>query len=575
MFRINQKAKLFLAVVVFLLLAPLTIYYVVDGVFDLRSRAGDPDVLPEEFKIADLNADNKITIADFSIWLSNFRQFKLNPAAFNAMSDLDKNAAITISDFAIWLDLWRKYKVYNFGGDGGVTPPIIVESPLFGTGTDGSVSVSADTNINTSTISSTRSCADAKSYNVVKFDSDTVVQVNEGVSEACIKTGDEVLVLGLAGTETNVETVGNYETFIVASVAGDKITFATAKTKAFGNKAIVQRVPQYENVSIAAGKSLYPSAWDGTSGGVVFFRATGRVSVEGTIHADGMGYRGGAASLNNGQNSKPGEGAIPSSGTNGQGGAIGQNGFAGTFSGGGGAGTSMKTGGVASTLLGSTGGGGGGGASSGSGNDFGGFAGGGGGGGNGTGGIGGKSAEYGTSTVGATGTDMAGAGGKAARGSKTVTATGSTVYKKQAGGGGGGGATIGTANLLKLTFGGGGGGGGCGTGVEKQNRQGTSGTNGGGIIYIAANEITVTGVISARGLDPVVPSYRAGGQGGGGAGGSIKLIGNILNLGTNKILATGGANTTTGGTGGMGRIGIQYMSTFTGSTNPVSANSKI
>lgn len=307
MFRINQKSKLFLAVVVFLLLTPLTIYYVIDGVFDLRSRAGNTGTLAEEFKIADLNADNSLGIEDFNIWLSNFRQFRDSPTAYNAMSDLDKNEAIGISDFVLWLNLWRKYKA-SIAGGGGVTPPVVVNSPLFGTGIDGDISVSADTNINTATISSSRSCADAKSYTVVKFDSDTVVQVNEGVSEACVKTGDEVLIIGLSGTETNVETVGNYETFIVASVAGDKITLATAKTKAFGNKAIVQRVPHYGNVSIAAGKSMFPSAWDGNSGGVVFFRATGKVNVEGTIHADGMGYRGGAAALNNDQNSKPGEG---------------------------------------------------------------------------------------------------------------------------------------------------------------------------------------------------------------------------------------------------------------------------
>ncbi len=578
MFRINQKSKLFLAVVVFLLLTPLTIYYVIDGVFDLRSRAGNTGTLAEEFKIADLNADNSLGIEDFNIWLSNFRQFRDSPTAYNAMSDLDKNEAIGISDFVLWLNLWRKYKA-SIAGGGGVTPPVVVNSPLFGTGIDGDISVSADTNINTATISSTRSCADAKSYTVVKFDSDTVVQVNEGVSEACVKTGDEVLIIGLSGTETNVETVGNYETFIVASVAGDKITLNTPRTKPFGAKAMVQRVPQYGNVNIAAGKNLYPSAWDGESGGVVFFRATGTVNVEGIIHADGTGYRGGIKCATASCNPGAGEGLFFLEGNDGKGGRGGDNnsdtyGYAGTFSGGGGDGGyySTKKPGSGSQLIGATGGGGGGNAvltsaPANSGPKS--FGGGGGGGGNATFGTGGKSVNSSSSNDGVNGSDTSsGAGGNASR----YELYADTWYSKTAAGGGGGGAVANIKDTSLLIFGGGGGAG--GTSGDSTAHTGSNGGNGGGIVLIAANKITVSGRISANGGDSAAPGSRCA-AGGSGAGGSVRLIGNILDLSTNKVTADGGTPSSYGGIGGIGRISIQYMSTFTGSTRPVSTNSKI
>lgn len=577
--KINKKGKIILSVIAFLLVTPLTIFYVLDGagVFDTRSRAGEENVLPEKFKPADLNADNKISIADFSIWLSNFRQFKVNPTAFSDMSDLNDDGAIAIADFVIWLGLWREYKALNTPVVPPVTPPV-ADLTTLGTGADGDITVNSDVNISTSSMAIGRSCADAKAYSVVRFDSNTVAVVNEGVDAACIKAGDEVLVIGLSGTGTNVETVGNYENFIVSSVAGDKVTFTTAKTKSFGSKIVLQRVPQYRDVNIVAGKTLSSSSWDGTTGGVIFFRATGTVNVEGIISVNGTGYRGGAAGIL--LNYKGGEGGEafcgPVSVAGGQGGsgvAANVAGSAGTCGGGGGSGADDDTvaaGGLGSAVLGGAGGGGG--STEDATNAAYNHGGGGGGGGYGTFGYLGEAVD-GNCDGKNGGTNLSGNGGKSRASSTSV----------HSGGGGGGGGTYGDVNLGRLFFGAGGGGGGKG---EYYGTPGAGG-NGGGVIYIAANTITVTGVISsngANGVNGTGAKYDNSGGGGGGAGGSIKLVGNILNVGVGKTTANGGlggaageltGGTNKGGDGGSGRIRIEYVTTFTGSTNPVSSNAKI
>lgn len=604
MFRIDRKGKVVVALVAFLLVTPLTIFYLLDGagVFDTRSRADDPGTLSEEFAKADLNADNKITIADFEIWLSSYRQFKNNPNSFSQMSDLNNDSSITISDFAIWLNLWRKYKAQNnptTPTNGGTTPV------TFGTGADGSVVFSAtDVNLNRNSYIAGRGCADAISYSVVGFDSSTVVAVDQGVSSDCIKAGDEVLLINLQGTQGFQGNVGNYETLIVSAVAGDRITFSTSKQKYYGDgvnndanigkgvnnqKVMLQRVPNYVDVSLSSGSTLSPDAYDYTlgKGGVVFFRATGAVDISGVVDVSAKGYAGGVG------NGIPGHGVFYT-GTDSGKGASSAVGNEGVFSGAGGGGTSGSNGyegGKGTSTPGSFGGGGGGGTSRTTSYWWAGRGGGGGGGGYGTPGDFGKGSTNGT--AGTTSSSGDGGAGKSVGHSDSASSRG--------GGAGGGSANFGGDSLGKLLFGGGGGAGGRGYYLPHRTAgtvslNGTDGGNGGGIVYIAASIINVNNKVLSNGgssLNPKVgPSkqdgddgktfpYRgSGGSGGGGAGGSILLIGNNLSLGESKVTATGGvaaspANVFKGGDGGFGRIRIEYVTGFSGVTSPTSSNAKI
>ncbi len=89
--------------------------------------------------------------------------------------------------------------------------------------------------------------------------------------------------------------VAGYEFGRVKSVSGSTITFTNplgSMTRyAVGSQVI--RVPEYTNVNIPATAGVAPYRWDGSSGGVVVFFATGTVTNAGSISADGAGFRGG------------------------------------------------------------------------------------------------------------------------------------------------------------------------------------------------------------------------------------------------------------------------------------------
>jgi len=114
--------------------------------------------------------------------------------------------------------------------------------------------------------------------------------------------------------------------------------------------------------------------------------------------------------------------------------------------------------------------------------------------------------------------------------------------------------------------------GGGGGGGQQNNSRGTSGANGGGLIYIKAQEIispaSCSGIsITANGNDAA--SWTNDGAGGGGAGGSIMLDINNFNINSACPLAveanggTGGSSRSSphGGGGGGGQGVIFYSST--------------
>lgn len=127
-----------------------------------------------------------------------------------------------------------------------------------------------------------------------------------------------------------------------------------------------------------------------------------------------------------------------------------------------------------------------------------------------------------------------------------------------------GGTATGTTDLTTMFFGGGGGGTTAGS-----DTQGGDGGNGGGIIFITATTLTVSGAITSAGSQG---NIRNGTPGGSGAGGSILLKSQVATLGSSLITAAGGALLTSGilggGPGGVGRINLDYYTSYTGTTSP-------
>lgn len=102
--------------------------------------------------------------------------------------------------------------------------------------------------------------------------------------------GDEVVIFQMTGS-----AAGQHETHRIASTQPSQLLLATALENSYGDgKVQVIRVPNFTTVMITTGR-LTAHAWDGATGGVVFFRANDTVTVgeSGAIDADGLGFAGG------------------------------------------------------------------------------------------------------------------------------------------------------------------------------------------------------------------------------------------------------------------------------------------
>ncbi|HEX7663894.1 MAG TPA: hypothetical protein VF407_05275, partial [Polyangiaceae bacterium] len=118
--------------------------------------------------------------------------------------------------------------------------------------------------------------------------------------------GDLVMIwkstgLGLArapGVQTTVpmdgDSTGTFEFARVKAAAGTTITLTAPVVSAFAaNQSQVIRIPEYDNLGVAAGGSIAATPWNGAKGGIVVLFAASGVFNAGTIAANGVGLRGG------------------------------------------------------------------------------------------------------------------------------------------------------------------------------------------------------------------------------------------------------------------------------------------
>ena len=170
-----------------------------------------------------------------------------------------------------------------------------------GTGAAGALTVTGVFDLSVDA-SGSRTVADGVAWVVTAISG---ADVTVAVPVEGLAAGDEVLVANLHGSDAAHAAVGTWEFGTVASVAGDVVSLALPLTGAFGEvdnsdlsdqAVLLQRVPHYTDVTVAAGGVLTGADWDGALGGIVAFRASGTVLVEsgGVISADALGYLGGA-----------------------------------------------------------------------------------------------------------------------------------------------------------------------------------------------------------------------------------------------------------------------------------------
>lgn len=187
----------------------------------------------------------------------------------------------------------------------------------FGSGADGAITISDAKNINTNAIASGRSDSqpDGFAVNVVNlFSNSAVIDDYWPAAFGRLAAGDKVLLINLQGTSSNYGNVGNYEILTVDQIVDSdgenyaQVYFTSDKTKFYGDgvsddtnigtfatnqRVILQRVPQYTNVTIQSGGSFTATAWDGAKGGVLIFYANGTVTVSagGSVTMSAKGYR--------------------------------------------------------------------------------------------------------------------------------------------------------------------------------------------------------------------------------------------------------------------------------------------
>jgi|GEM_PF-366839 len=305
------------------------------------------------------------------------------------------------------------------------------------------------------------------------------------------------------------EAVGRWQFGRVQSLTATRLNFTAPLTVPFaattGTQAI--RVPEYSTVTVNAAGSLVARPWDGTTGGVLIFLATGAVNNAGSISATNTGFRGGIFWNGSGDGCTGINQAFPGGAPKGEGVALGSYDNTAPF-------TAGTTGygnianGAGGGICHNSGGGGGG---------------------------------------------SAGAGGKGGR-----TWSGDTIPSRDVGGLGG--TRMDFSAVDKLLFGGGGGAG------HSNDDFGGGGSAAGGIVFIRAASLAGAGTISSNGVAGENARDEANdAAGGGGAGGTIYLrFTGALTCGANQVSARGGngGSTTfaehgTGGGGGGGRILLQ------------------
>lgn len=127
-------------------------------------------------------------------------------------------------------------------------------------------------------------------------------------SEAAFAPGDLIMVLQTAGLtpvpdsgtpgpfDLSNAAVGTWELARVSNVSPGAINLTAPLEHSFAaNATQVIKIPEYTDVTVSPGASLVAKPWDGSSGGVLAFFATGRLVNNGLISATALGFRPGIA----------------------------------------------------------------------------------------------------------------------------------------------------------------------------------------------------------------------------------------------------------------------------------------
>ncbi len=98
------------------------------------------------------------------------------------------------------------------------------------------------------------------------------------------------------GMVSNYNNAGKYEFAEVATRPNNTtITLTCGLKNSYTSSGKVQiiRVPRYTSLTVNSGASIIADAWNGTQGGIVAMEVSGTSTINGTIDVSGLGFRGG------------------------------------------------------------------------------------------------------------------------------------------------------------------------------------------------------------------------------------------------------------------------------------------
>ena len=173
------------------------------------------------------------------------------------------------------------YIVTIVAPSGTITTSLNIGAHQFGSGIEGSITMTGITIVNQYAYIT---------HNVAA--NDTTFTVNDGSQ---FNGGNEILI----SQAQNPGGTAHWEFITVASTVGNTINTVTPIRFPYvsgpaNTTTQIVRVPQYSDVIIPEGIAVKPPDWNGRTGGLLTFRASGTLTVAGTVSAQGVGYRGGA-----------------------------------------------------------------------------------------------------------------------------------------------------------------------------------------------------------------------------------------------------------------------------------------
>jgi len=135
---------------------------------------------------------------------------------------------------------------------------------------------------------------------------------NNPYATNALSAGDLLMIIKMQGASVNTASTtssaygnitaynntGVYELTMVQSISGNTITLYSALINSFTISAThrvqVVRIPRLSSLTVNSGARLTGQAWSSSySGGIVALEVSGNATINGTITANGIGFRGG------------------------------------------------------------------------------------------------------------------------------------------------------------------------------------------------------------------------------------------------------------------------------------------